>query len=267
VRDILAAPQFRHEDERTARRKNISGARKPNEAASRPMGIHFFFDILAWASAWALAHFVTRRYFTSARTPLRDPGYFIALAGGAIVGALLFGSLNLSLAGFFQIGHSIAGAVAGGIVGVELFKLATGIRGSTGGPFVAPLALGIAVGRLGCFFAGLPDYTYGTPTRLPWGVDFGDGIERHPVQLYESAAMLAFLILYLRGLAADSQLVRRQGFYLFVGWYGVQRFLWEFLKPYPPVIGPLNIFHLICIVLVGYSLFMMRQQNELRAAL
>jgi len=231
------------------------------------MGIHFFFDILAWASAWALAHFVTRRYFTSARTPLRDPGYFIALAGGAIVGALLFGSLNLSLAGFFQIGHSIAGAVAGGIVGVELFKLATGIRGSTGGPFVAPLALGIAVGRLGCFFAGLPDYTYGTPTRLPWGVDFGDGIERHPVQLYESAAMLAFLILYLRGLAADSQLVRRQGFYLFVGWYGVQRFVWEFLNPYPPVIGPLNIFHVTCIVLVGYSLFMMRQQNELRAAL
>jgi prolipoprotein diacylglyceryltransferase len=87
------------------------------------------------------------------------------------------------------------------------------------------------------------------------------------VQLYESAAMLAFLILYLRGLAVDSQLVRRQGFYLFVGWYGVQRFFWEFLKPYPPVIGPLNTFHLICIVLVCYSAFMMRQQNELRAAL
>ena len=57
------------------------------------------------------------------------------------------------------------------------------------------------------------------------------------------------------------------GFYVFAGFYGIQRFLWEFLKPYPPVIGPLNIFHLICIVLVGYSLFMMRQQNELRAAL
>jgi len=29
------------------------------------------------------------------------------------------------------------------------------------------------------FFAGLPDYTYGTATKLPWGVDFGDGIPRH----------------------------------------------------------------------------------------
>ena len=130
---------------------------------------------------------------------------------------------------------------------------------------IIALALGIAVGRLGCFFAGLPDYTYGTPTELAWGVDFGDGIARHPVQLYESAAMLLFLALYLRGLAVDSQLVRRQGFYLFVGWYAVQRFAWEFLKPYPPLVGPFNVFHLICIVLIGYSVLMMRQSDELRA--
>jgi prolipoprotein diacylglyceryltransferase len=229
------------------------------------MGIHFVFDVLAWMSALVVGRFVARHYFTEARTPLRDPGYFIALGVGAIAGALLFGSFNLSLAGFWQIGHSIAGAVAGGIVGVEIFKHITGVRGSTGGQFVAPLAAGIAIGRLGCFFAGLPDYTYGTATHIPWGVDFGDGIPRHPVQLYESAAMFAFLTLYLRGLAADSQLVRRQGFYLFVGWYGLQRFAWEFLKPYPLLLGPLNVFHLICIALIGYSAFMMRQTDELRS--
>ncbi len=230
------------------------------------MQIHMLFDIAAWASAWLIGRFVVPRYFGAARSPLRDPGYFIALGIGAIAGALLFGSLNMSLAGFWQIGHSIAGAVAGGIAGVELFKLATGVRGSTGGQFVAPLALGIAVGRLGCFFAGLPDYTYGTPTHLPWGVDFGDGIARHPVQLYESAAMLLFLAGYLRQLGGNSQFVRRQGFYLFVAWYAVQRFVWEFLKPYPMVVGPLNVFHLICIALIGYSVFMMRQNHELRAA-
>lgn len=229
------------------------------------MGIHFVFDVLAWTSAWLIGRFATRRYFTRARTPLRDPGYFVALGVGAIAGALVFGSLNLSLAGFWQIGHSIAGAVAGGIVGVELFKLATGVRGSTGGQFVAPLALGIAIGRLGCFFAGLPDFTYGTPTSVPWSVDFGDGTPRHPVQLYESAAMLAFLGIYLRGLACDSQLVRRRGFYLFVGWYGVQRFLWEFLKPYPTLLGPLNVFHLICLAMIVYSAVMMRTSDELRA--
>jgi len=231
------------------------------------MVVHLAFDVAAWLSAWAVGGYVARRYFgaTDTRTPLRDPGYFIALALGAIAGALLFGSLNMQLAGFWQVGHSIAGAVAGGIVGVEWFKRANGIRGSTGGQFVAPLALGIAVGRLGCFFAGLPDYTYGTPTELAWGVDFGDGVPRHPVQLYESAAMLLFLALYLRGLAIDSQLVRKQGFYLFVGWYAVQRFAWEFLKPYPTVVGPFNVFHLICIVLIGYSIVMVRQNDELRA--
>ena len=231
------------------------------------MQIHLIFDIAAWISAWAIGRFVVRHYFSAAtsRTPLRDPGYFSALGTGAIAGALLFGSLNMGLAGFWQFGHSIAGAVAGGIVGVELFKRTTGIRGSTGGQFVAPLTLGIAVGRLGCFFAGLPDYTYGTPTQLAWGVDFGDGVPRHPVQLYESAAMLLFLSIYLVALATGSQLVRRWGFYLFVGWYAVQRFVWEFLKPYPSVLGPLNLFHLICIALVAYSVFMMRQDDDLHA--
>ena len=183
------------------------------------MQVHLIFDVAAWISAWLIARYVVPRYFGSPRTPLRDPGYFIALGIGAIFGALVFGSLNMTLAGFWRIGHSIAGAVAGGIAGVELYKLATRIRGSTGGQFVAPLALGIAVGRLGCFFAGLPDYTYGTPTKLPWGVDFGDGIARHPVQLYESAAMLLFLGVYLRALETNSQFVQRQGFYLFVAWY------------------------------------------------
>lgn len=230
------------------------------------MLIHALFDIAAWISAWLIGRFVLRRYFAGARTPLRDPGYFIALGLGAIAGALIFGSFNMNLAGIWRIGHSIAGAVAGGIVGVELYKLIAGIRGSTGGQFVAPLALGIAVGRFGCFFAGLPDYTYGTPTSLPWGVDFGDGIPRHPVQLYESAAMALFLAVYLRALRANSPFVRAQGFYLFVGWYAVQRFAWEFLKPYPAVLGPFNVFHLICIALLFYSVFMMRQNHELRAA-
>ncbi len=219
-----------------------------------------------------MARFVAQRgWFERAgvarRTLREDPLYFIALGIGAILGAVLFGSLNIGLAGHFELGHSIAGAIAGGVVAVELFKWRTGIRESTGGQFVAPLALGIAVGRWGCFFAGLPDYTYGTPTSLPWGVDFGDGIPRHPVQLYESFAMLAFLGVYLRQIANGSPLFLRQGFHLFVAWYALQRFAWEFLKPYPPVIGPLNVFHLICIALFCYSLFMMRRGiHEFRSA-
>jgi phosphatidylglycerol---prolipoprotein diacylglyceryl transferase len=53
------------------------------------------------------------------------------------------------------------------------------------------LAAAIAVGRLGCFFSGIEDRTYGTPTDLPWGYDFGDGILRHPVELYEAVGAAA----------------------------------------------------------------------------
>ena len=41
-----------------------------------------------------------------------------------------------------------------------------------------------------CFLAGLHDDTYGLPTAAPWGMDFGDGIPRHPTQLYEIAVVL-----------------------------------------------------------------------------
>jgi prolipoprotein diacylglyceryltransferase len=234
------------------------------------MLIHTLFDLIAWASAALLGWWISRQGWltgASARPAFKsDPYYFASLAAGALVGAVLSGSLNLGLAGFWTLGHSIAGAIAGGIVAVELYKLARGIKGSTGLPFVAPLALGIAIGRLGCFFAGLPDYTYGTPTALPWGHDFGDGIPRHPVQLYESAAMVAFLIVFLRAIARHSDFVLKNGFYLFVAWYAAQRFAWEFLKPYPTVAGPFNIFHLICIALFAYSVFMLRGSHELRAA-
>lgn len=230
------------------------------------MLIHTVFDLIAWASAALVGWWISRTGWLagySARPRFREqPYYFASLALGAIVGALFFGSFNMGLAGLWTIGHSIAGAIAGGIVAVEIYKLLRGIRGSTGLPFVAPLALGIGIGRFGCFFAGLPDYTYGTPTALPWAVDFGDGIPRHPVQLYESAAMFLFLIVFLVAIRRRNEFVLHNGFYLFVGWYAVQRFAWEFLKPYPPVAGPFNTFHLVCAILLAYSIFMIWGRSD-----
>jgi prolipoprotein diacylglyceryltransferase len=232
--------------------------------------IHTIFDVLAWLSAGALGWWIARRgWLAGFSTQPRfkdDPWYFIALALGALAGAVAFGTFNMNLAGFWTLGHSIAGAIAGGVIAVEIYKWLRGIRGSTGLPFVGPLALGIAMGRLGCFFAGLPDYTYGTPTPLPWGVDFGDGVHRHPVQLYESAAMMLFLAFWLQALATREATVIRNGFYLFVAWYALQRFAWEFLKPYPAIIGPFNLFHLICAALFAYSIFMIRGTHDLRPA-
>jgi prolipoprotein diacylglyceryltransferase len=86
-------------------------------------------------------------------------------------------------------GKTIVGGLLGGLIAVEWVKRRIGETRATGDLFVLPLCLGMAIGRIGCFFAGLDDHTYGLPTALPWGVDFGDGVRRHPTQLYEIVAL------------------------------------------------------------------------------
>jgi prolipoprotein diacylglyceryltransferase len=188
-----------------------------------------------------------------------EPGYFITLALGAIVGAWLAGSANSLRFALPTPSHSIAGALAGAILAVELWKWRKGVRESTGGPYVIPLCLGIVVGRWGCLFAGLRDDTYGVPTSMPWAVDLGDGIGRHPVEIYESLAMAIFLAFYWRALARGRSWAVRHGFHAFVLAYAAQRFAWEFLKPYPTLLGPLNLFHLLMLGFALYALVWIRR--------
>lgn len=215
---------------------------------------HYGFDALAWAGA-SLAGWAQHRAWPGASQRLErvgQPSYFIALALGGVLGAWLAGSLNTVPVGLAP-SHSIAGALAGAIAGVELWKWRHGVRGSTGGAFVVPIAVGIMIGRWGCLFAGLADQTYGSPTSLPWAVDLGDGIGRHPVEIYESLAMAGFLALHIPARAHGRRWAVAHGFHAFVLWYAVQRFVWEFCKPYPRLAGPFNLFHLICGGLVIYA--------------
>jgi phosphatidylglycerol:prolipoprotein diacylglycerol transferase len=66
------------------------------------------------------------------------------------------------------------------------------------------LAIGLAIGRLGCHLAG--DGDWGTPTTLPWGVAYSHGtapwphpagIAVHPTALYEMVALLGIFVLLL----------------------------------------------------------------------
>jgi phosphatidylglycerol:prolipoprotein diacylglycerol transferase len=217
---------------------------------------HTVFDLAAWSSGAAVGYALYRwRLSAQLRqvASVTGPGYFASLAIGAALGAWASGSLNTIRQAAPALSHSIVGALVGAIVAVELYKALRGIRGSTGGVFVGSFATGAMIGRWGCFFAGLPDRTYGVPTTLPWGVDLGDGVSRHPVQLYESLAMALFLALYVAALARRAPWATRRGFYVLCIWYGAQRFAWEFLKPYPSLAGPFNLFHLLCAGLVVYG--------------
>lgn len=229
------------------------------------------FDVLAWASGGALSVALYRWRLRAAVAVVASqtgPGYFASLAIGAASGAWLAGSLNTMRDAIPVLSHSVAGALAGAIVGVEAYKAVRGIRGSTGTVFVGSFSLGVAIGRWGCLFAGLSDDTYGVPAELPWSVDLGDGIGRHPVEIYESLAMVVFLGVFLGGLAARRGWAMRRGFYAMCAWYGVQRFAWEFLKPYPRIAGPFNVFHIVSLGLVIYGCiyFARDRLDERRAA-
>lgn len=110
---------------------------------------------------------------------------------------------------------------------------------STCDAFAPGLALGHAIGRLGCFAAGC---CYGKPTTHFWGVTFKNplaqawvgtplGVPLEPTQLFESAVELAnfFILMWmLKRKKFDGQIF---GAYLFL--YGVARYFLEFIRDDP----------------------------------
>lgn len=127
-----------------------------------------------------------------------------------------------------MIGKTIVGGLVGGWIGVELAKKIHGIRSSTGDTFVLPLVVGISVGRLGCFFAGIDDGTYGLPTTGWWGVDMGDGSRRHATALYE---ILAIWIIYAGVCRVKERCEKGERFKLLMLGYFLFRLGVEYLKP------------------------------------
>jgi len=103
----------------------------------------------------------------------------------------------------------------------------------------APVALGHAIGRLGCFAAGC---CYGKPTGLPWGVTFTNPLATrlsgtplntplHPTQLYESGAEFLNFILLVWFAAKKRHPGQVVGLYFML--YGAERGLVEFLRDDP----------------------------------
>jgi phosphatidylglycerol---prolipoprotein diacylglyceryl transferase len=225
---------------------------------------HYLGDLAAWSGAALAARWQYRRWPDAAQALARvtTTSYHISLALGALAGAWLLGSANSLRSLAAAPSHSIAGALAGGIIAVELWKWRHGVRQSTGAAFVLPLSVGIALGRLGCLFSGLPDFTYGTPSTLPWAVDLGDGISRHPVQLYESLAMALFALAFVAARRRGDKWVHAHAFHALILVYAAQRFVWEFFKPYPRLVGPLNLFHLLMLGFVVYGYIWWRRGGD-----
>jgi len=161
-------------------------------------------------------------------------------------------------------GQSIVGGLLGGLVGVEIAKRLVNVRTSTGDAFVRPLLVGIVIGRFGCLLAGLNDVTYGNPTTFPWGVDFGDGVSRHPTQIYDQ--LFALVSLWLLGrLRPILRSVPGLEFKLMLMAYLLWRLCIDAIKPmafvYP---GGLSGIQVLCLLgLIAYLPFVVRAARSL----
>ena len=231
---------------------------------------HPFFESLAYSAAFCAYLFLRRRFGDPIVTQIRWAVIAAAVAGAAIGAKLLFWledpQFTLSRLhdpAYLAGGKTIVGALAFGLLSVELMKRYIGLQQSTGDLYAAPLTLGIAIGRVGCFLTGLPDNTYGTPTALPWGVDFGDGIKRHPTQLYEIVFLLALIpVLYgmLRSITRPefgdegrkATFVAGDVFKFFMVSYLSFRLLCDFIKPYQRIFLGLGGIQWVCVVVLLY---------------
>lgn len=167
-------------------------------------------------------------------------------SGGALGARLLFLSqspakflndisLLWSREGGAMFMGGLLGAAVGGYFYVRIAKLDLW---TTADLLVLPAALGIGIGRLGCFF--INDHQ-GAATNLPWGILWPDNVARHPVALYESLAgfLLFGFLLFARRLSVKSSVVfDKRGIFSYAGnaalffwaYWGTVRFFLDFTR-------------------------------------
>jgi phosphatidylglycerol:prolipoprotein diacylglycerol transferase len=195
---------------------------------------------------------------------LQDLILFLAL--GLILGARIgyvffyqFSNLGEYLAnplGIIAIWHGgmsfhggLIGAIAAGILFCRWRKLPVW---EVADIVIVTAPIGLLLGRLGNFING---ELYGRPSSMPWAMVFPGGgpVPRHPSQLYEAAleGLLLFLILWVL-----KDLRFRPGVMvcLFLGGYGILRFLVEFFREPDPQIGlfwgVLSMGQLLCLAMI-----------------
>lgn len=135
-------------------------------------------------------------------------------------------------------GKTVLGGLAGAYLGVVVAKKAIGYRESTGDMFAPAVALGMAIGRWGCFLTE----PVGTATSLPWGIRVdaataarlpdcpacAAGLPMHPSFLYEIAFQLAIFVVLVRLRGRLS--VPGDLFKIYLIAYAVFRFAVEFVR-------------------------------------
>ncbi|MCK9250230.1 MAG: prolipoprotein diacylglyceryl transferase [Solirubrobacteraceae bacterium] len=198
---------------------------------------------LCFAIAFLAAGAVMTRRFRELRWPAEHAteALMAALVGG-LVGARLYWLLdNWDEAGDDVLGSLFSGAgltwyggAAGGAIAVLLWARWRGhLKPELLGGAAPALALGYAIGRVGCQVSG--DGDYGKPTDVAWGMAYPDGVVPttdvvHPTPIYETLGMgvAALVLWHLRDRVPPVAL-----FGLYLVFAGLERFVVEFWRHNP----------------------------------
>jgi len=216
---------------------------------------------LCFAAGFILAGAVLARHFRELGKPT-DWAYEMIFAGlvGGVIGSRVdyliqnWDDVSDDLLGNLFSGSGLVwfGGLIGGAAGVMIWAWRRGFLGLQLLDVAAvPLALGYAVGRVGCQLSG--DGDYGMESDLPWAMAYPDGtvatdVEVHPTPIYESLAMgLAALFLWhLRGRFAPGMVF---AVYLVIA--GVERLLVEFIRRNDEVVLGLTFAQVVSVALAA----------------
>lgn len=202
--------------------------------------IHWYglMYLIGFAAVWWLGSIRARQANSGwTKEQVSDVIFYGALGVilGGRIGYVLFYNLSEFLANpliLFQIwqgGMSFHGGMLGVFLAYYLFAKKTRKTYFQVADFLAPMVpIGLGAGRIGNF---INNELWGRPAdpSLPWSMNFGDHIARHPSSLYQAftEGLLLFLILWFYTKKPRPAMAASAMFMIF---YGVFRFITEFFR-------------------------------------
>jgi phosphatidylglycerol:prolipoprotein diacylglycerol transferase len=214
-----------------------------------PESVRWLLAAPIYACAYGAAILVFR--WIARRRGLDTSGVRTLMLAGLFGGLLGANLIQLLFAG--APGKTIEGGIAGGFIAVVLMKRRLGITRPVGDLFAPAIALGEAIGRIGCFVGGC---CYGKAASVAWAVHDHDEL-RHPTQLYTSAgAALTFALLI--ALERKRVLPENGLFYVQIALFCMLRFAIEFVRAGDVAAAGLTLAQLGCIGGFAYALWKLR---------
>ena len=269
--------------------------------------------------AFITCNYLLKKYLiTIDKNPLMGDDIIFYAAIGGIVGAKLYyiiegiptGEAQYNIEGLFLIfkgifslsfeklatginqfgsGLVFLGGLIGGMLSVTIYIKKNNLKWLTVGDWVAPyLALGHAIGRIGCFLVG---DCYGKPCELPWAMSFpnglppttyesfqysyplvfldyvkdtfnpGDIIKVHPTQLYES--IIYFIVFLLLSKIRKNNLFNGYIIYLYLLFAGLSRFIIEFYRINPKYLIGLSGAQCISVIMIVVAFLCLYKNKNL----